>query len=49
MNSKRAGFFMKQPSGYVAFIPNPLPQLMIDLDGKSQMETSLFPYTSMML
>ncbi len=25
MHSNRAGFFMKQPSGYVAFIPNPLP------------------------
>jgi Fic family protein len=25
MNTNRAGVFMKQPSGYVAFIPNPLP------------------------
>ncbi|HHT88683.1 MAG TPA: Fic family protein [Clostridiales bacterium] len=25
MNSNRAGYFMKQPSGYFAFIPNPLP------------------------
>lgn len=25
MNPNRDGIFMKRPSGYVAFIPNPLP------------------------